>query len=219
MDKIHPIIQRLLPSPQFVLAILDLTFNADTVFTVHRLSRVDSVNAIFHCRLLSVSEWSCQPLQVYYTKDSPKSQGCGGTQKDSTRKSAAFQPCSTSGHGVQRPAGINPFRSIIDKCLRRICHAPRHRGASQAAGGSGCHSSAGLRSSPASPWEGVSKFHCPPRCRRARLAGAGSKACVNRSTRFCHLLKRAVLAARLSSLITRVLCLEYCIFSCPQKAY
>ena len=65
-----------IPSPQLVLAELDLPFNADTVLAVHRLSRVDSVDAIFHCRLLSVSEWSCQPLQAYYTKDSPKSQGC-----------------------------------------------------------------------------------------------------------------------------------------------
>ena len=35
--------------------------------------------------------------------------------------------------------------------------------------------------SPASPWEGVSKFHYPPRCRRARPATAGSKVRVDRS--------------------------------------
>ena len=34
--------------------------------------------------------------------------------------------------------------------------------------------------SPASPWEGVSKFHYPPRCRRARPATAGSKVRVDR---------------------------------------
>ena len=37
--------------------------------------------------------------------------------------------------------------------------------------------------SPASPWEGVSKFHYPPRCRRARPATAGSKVRVDRSVR------------------------------------
>ena len=100
--------------------------------------------------------------------------------------------------------------------MRRICHAPRHRGASQAADGSGCHSSAILRSSPASPWEGVSKFHYPLRCRRARLARAGSKVRADRSAHFSHLLERAVLAARLLSLFTQVLCLEYCVFSCSQ---
>ena len=39
------------------------------------------------------------------------------------------------------------------------------------------------QSSPASPWEGVSKFHYPPRCRRARPATAGSKVRVDRSVR------------------------------------
>ena len=39
------------------------------------------------------------------------------------------------------------------------------------------------QSSPASPWEGVSKFHNPPRCRRARPATAGSKVRVDRSVR------------------------------------
>ena len=70
--------------------------------------------------------------------------------------------------------------------------------------------------SPASLWEGVSKFHYPPRCRRARLARARSKVRADRSARFLHLLKRAVLAARLLSLFTQVLCLEYCVFSCSQ---
>ena len=37
--------------------------------------------------------------------------------------------------------------------------------------------------SPASPWEGVSTFHYPPRCRRARPAAAGSKVRVDRSVR------------------------------------
>ena len=39
------------------------------------------------------------------------------------------------------------------------------------------------QSSPASLWEGVSKFHNPPRCRRARPAKAGSKVRVDRSVR------------------------------------
>ena len=37
--------------------------------------------------------------------------------------------------------------------------------------------------SPASPWEGVSKFHYPPRCPRAQPAIAGSKVRVDRSVR------------------------------------
>ena len=77
--------------------------------------------------------------------------------------------------------------------VRCICHAPPARGVFQAAVGSGCHSSTaplppweGWRvpqGSPASPWEGVSKFHYPPRCRRARPATAGSKVRVDRSVR------------------------------------
>ncbi len=54
--------------------------------------------------------------------------------------------------------------------------APQHR----------CPRGEGWRvpqSSPASPWEGVSKFHYPPRCRRARPATAGSKVRVDRSVR------------------------------------
>ena len=45
------------------------------------------------------------------------------------------------------------------------------------------------RDSPSSLWEGVNKFHYPPRCPRARLATAGSKACVDRSASLStHLL-------------------------------
>ena len=54
--------------------------------------------------------------------------------------------------------------------------APQHR----------CPRGEGWRipqSSPASLWEGVSKFHNPPRCRRARPATAGSKVRVDRSVR------------------------------------
>jgi len=96
--------------------------------------------------------------------------GSGETQKGSTRKSAAFQPCSTSGHGVQRPAGYSI--SIHEQgrraggslgcrktdrpqaggphgfVVRCICHAPPARGVFQAAVGSGCHSS----TAPPPPW-------------------------------------------------------------------
>ena len=45
------------------------------------------------------------------------------------------------------------------------------------------------RDSPSSLWEGVNKFHYPPRCPRARLATAGSKAYVDRSASLStHLL-------------------------------
>ena len=129
------------------------------------------------------------------------------------RRSAALQPCPTSGHGGQKSSEDKSI-SIHD-CAVFATH-PQRGEYSRPPGGSGCHNSAGLRSSPASLWEGVSKFHYPPRCRRARLARSGSKVRADRSARFPHLLKRAVLAARLLSLFTQVLCLEYCIFSCSQ---
>ena len=138
-----------------------------------------------------------------------------GKRRKAAPGSAAFQPCSTSGHGVQRPAGF-PFRSTNGAAapgevwaavrqtgprraapmvfvVRCICHAPPARGVFQDTVGSGCHSSTappppwrGWRvpqGSPASPWEGVSKFHYPPCCRRARPATTGSKVRVDRSVR------------------------------------
>ena len=90
---------------------------------------------------------------------------------------------------TDRPQAGGPLGFVV----RCICHAPPARGVFQAAVGSGCHSSTaplppweGWRvpqGSPASPWEGVSKFHYPPRCRRARPATAGSKVRVDRSVR------------------------------------
>ena len=90
---------------------------------------------------------------------------------------------------TDRPQADGPHGFVV----RCICHAPPARGVFQAAVGSGCHSSTappppwrGWRvpqGSPASPWEGVSKFHYPPRCRRARPATAGSKVRVDRSVR------------------------------------
>lgn len=105
----------------------------------------------------------------------------GETQKGSTRKSAAFQPCSTSGHSVQRPAGFSI--SIHERgrraggslgCrktdrpqaggplgfgIRCICHAPPAWGVFQAAGGSGCHSS----TAPPPPWRGLARTAGLPR--------------------------------------------------------
>lgn len=88
----------------------------------------------------------------------------------------------------QAPGGR--LLGFIVRCIR---HAPPASGIFQAAGGSGCHSSAIPlprgedwhipQSSPASPWEGVSKFHYPPRCPRAQPATAGSKVRVDRSVR------------------------------------
>ena len=141
--------------------------------------------------------------------------GSGETQKGSTRKSAAFQPCSTSGHGVQRPAGF-PFRSTNGAAAPgKVWAAARQTGPRRAAplvllyAVFATHPQRGEYSrpplapaviapqhrrprgegwrvpqgSPASPWEGVSKFHYPPRCRRARPATAGSKVRVDRSVR------------------------------------
>ena len=138
-----------------------------------------------------------------------------GKRRKAAPGSAAFQPCSTSGHRVQRPAGysisihergcragknlgcrrtdrLQPDGSSVLLYAVFVTHPPA-RGAFQTAVGSGCHSSTappppweGWRvpqGSPASPWEGVSKFHYPPRCRRARPATAGSKVRVDRSVR------------------------------------
>ena len=72
--------------------------------------------------------------------------------------------------------------------------------------------------SPSSLWEGVSKFHYPPRCPRARLATAGSKACVDRSvSSYFHLLGAFHPGGAPFVAITRVLCLEYCVFSCRRE--
>ena len=65
----------------------------------------------------------------------------------------------------------------------RICHASPARGVFQTADGFGCiapqyrcpwRAGAYRRDSPSSLWEGVSKFHYPPRCPRARFANTGS---------------------------------------------
>ena len=100
---------------------------------------VDRVDTIFHDSSFPVGKWSCQPLQVYYTKDSPRAQGCGETQKGSTKKMPPFNLAPLLVTVARSPARINPFRSMIAPYLPR---APGTGGASQAAVGSGCHSSA-----------------------------------------------------------------------------
>ena len=171
-----------------------------------------------------------------------------GKRRKAAPGSAAFQPCSTSGHGVQRPAGF-PFRSTNGAAAPgEVWAAARQTGPRRAAplvllyAVFATHPQRGEYSrpplapaviapqhrrlavtssislvfalwrklvhfavpalpngslirwepfygwrvpqgSPASPWEGVSKFHYPPRCRRARPATAGSKVRVDRSVR------------------------------------
>ena len=69
------------------------------------------------------------------------------------------------------------------------------------------------RDSPSSLWEGVSKFHYPPRCPRARLATAGSKACVDRSvSSYFTSSERSILAARLLPL-SRGFCIWNTVYS------
>ena len=67
--------------------------------------------------------------------------------------------------------------------------------------------------SPSSLWEGVSKSHYPPRCPRARLATAGSKACVDRSVS-SHFTssERSILAAHLLPL-SRGFCIWNTVYS------
>ena len=73
--------------------------------------------------------------------------------------------------------------------------------------------------SPASPWEGVSKFHYPPRCRRARPATAGSKVRVDRSVRSAFTSLELPSWRRAFCRYSHgFLCLEYCVFSCRWEA-
>ena len=84
-------------------------------------------------------------------------------------------------HKTERPGLTAPCMIVV--C--RICHASPARGVFQTADGFGCiapqyrcpwRAGAYRRDSPSSLWEGVSKFHYPPRCPRARFANTGSKA-------------------------------------------
>ena len=91
----------------------------------------------------------------------------------------------------------------------RICHASPARGVFQTADGFGCiapqyrcpwRAGAYRRDSPSSLWEGVSKFHYPPRCPRARFASAGSKAALIARPACPSPPELAVVAAHLTSL-------------------
>lgn len=73
-------------------------------------------------------------------------------------------------HKTERPGLTAPCMIVV--C--RICHASPARGVFQTADGFGCiapqyrcpwRAGAYRRDSPSSLWEGVSKFHYPPRCR------------------------------------------------------
>ena len=84
-------------------------------------------------------------------------------------------------HKTERPGLTAPCMIVV--C--RICHASPARGVFQTADGFGCiapqhrcpwRAGAYRRDSPSSLWEGVSKFHYPPRCPRARFASTGTKA-------------------------------------------
>lgn len=100
-----------------------------------------------------------------------------------------------------------PIRSF--EILHPICHAPRMVGMIQAASGKAvitpryrCPKDWRIpQGSPSSPWEGVSKFHYPPHCHRARFAKPGLR--LRRSLEWLvrnHFLKAIVLAAHLMSL-------------------
>ena len=91
----------------------------------------------------------------------------------------------------------------------RICHASPARGVFQTADGFGCiapqhrcpwRAGAYRRNSPSSLWEGVSKFHYPPRCPRARFANTGSKAALIARPACPSPPELAVVAAHLTSL-------------------
>ncbi len=91
----------------------------------------------------------------------------------------------------------------------RICHASPARGVFQTADGFGCivpqhrcpwRAGAYRRNSPSSLWEGVSKFHYPPRCPRSRFANTGSKAALIARPACPSPPELAVVAAHLTSL-------------------
>lgn len=108
-------------------------------------------------------------------------------------------------HKTERPGQAAPC--IIVVC--RICHASPTRGVFQTADGFGCiapqyrcpwRAGAYRRDSPSSLWEGVSKFHYPPRCPRARFANTGSKAALIARPACPSPPELAVVAAHLTSL-------------------
>ena len=108
-------------------------------------------------------------------------------------------------HKTERPGLTAPCMIVV--C--RICHASPARGVFQTADGFGCiapqhrcpwRAGAYRRNSPSSLWEGVSKFHYPPRCPRARFASTGSKAALIARPACPSPPELAVVAAHLTSL-------------------
>ena len=108
-------------------------------------------------------------------------------------------------HKTERPGWTAPCMIVV--C--HICHASPARGVFQTADGFGCivpqhrcpwRASAYRRNSPSSLWEGVSKFHYPPRCLRARFASTGSKAALIARPACPSPPELAVVAAHLTSL-------------------
>ena len=108
-------------------------------------------------------------------------------------------------HKTERPVLTAPCMIVV--C--RICHASPTRGVFQTADGFGCiapqyrcpwRAGAYRRDSPSSLWEGVSKFHYPPRCPRARFANTGSKAALIARPACPSPPELAVVAAHLTSL-------------------
>ena len=108
-------------------------------------------------------------------------------------------------HKTERPGWTAPCMIVV--C--RFCHASPARGVFQTADGFGCiapqyrcpwRAGAYRRDSPSSLWEGVSKFHYPPRCPRARFANTGSKAALIARPACPSPPELAVVAAHLTSL-------------------
>lgn len=108
-------------------------------------------------------------------------------------------------HKTERPGWTAPCMIVV--C--RICHTSPARGVFQTADGFGCiapqyrcpwRAGAYRRDSPSSLWEGVSKFHYPPRCPRARFASTGSKAALIARPACPSPPDLAVVAAHLTSL-------------------
>lgn len=108
-------------------------------------------------------------------------------------------------HKTERPGWTAPCMIVV--C--RICHTSPARGVFQTADGFGCiapqyrcpwRAGAYRRDSPSSLWEGVSKFHYPPRCPRARFANTGSKAALIARPACPSPPELAVVAAHLTSL-------------------
>ena len=108
-------------------------------------------------------------------------------------------------HKTERPGWTAPCMIVV--C--HICHASPARGVFQTADGFGCiapqyrcpwRAGAYRRDSPSSLWEGVSKFHYPPRCPRVRFANTGSKAALIARPACPSPPELAVVAAHLTSL-------------------